>query len=165
MRSEYPNKSEIWVGSPFEWIRSLSPRKKGSVAEKFLSFWLKEIGFTVGKTGDSDADLLVNNRRVEIKFSTLWDSGVYKFQQLRDQDYDFILCFGLSPLDAHCWLLPKKEVLYRWNLQDGIVPQHKGATGKDTAWLSVIPDSAPEWMQKFGGQLSASKEVLKSLLV
>lgn len=90
--------------------------------------------------------------------------GTTTFQQLRDQNYDFILCFGLSPLDAHCWLLPKKEVLYRWNLQDGIVPQHRGATGKDTAWLSFTPNNAPKWMENYGGQLTNSKEILKRYL-
>jgi len=164
MRSNFEDTTIIWAGSPFEWIRSLPPRKKGKVAEEFVTFWLTSSGFSTATVRDSDADLAVNSKRIEIKFSTLWETGVYKFQQLRDQNYDFVLCFGLSPFDAHCWLLPKKEVLYRWNMCEDIVPQHKGAAGKDTAWLSVNPEDPPRWMNKFGGRLSNSRKVLKKML-
>ncbi|MDA8399734.1 MAG: hypothetical protein M0008_06755 [Actinomycetota bacterium] len=44
---------------------------------------------------------------MEIKVSTLWQSGVYKFQQIRDQEYDYLLYLGVPPFDAHAWLLPK----------------------------------------------------------
>ena len=59
-------------------------------------------GFDVAKSPDSQADRIIAGARAEIKTSTLWKNGVYMFQQLRDQNYAFVICLGISPLNAHC---------------------------------------------------------------
>jgi hypothetical protein len=46
--------------------------------------------------------MLINGHRVEIKFSTLWQEGIYNFQQIRDQNYEYAVCLGISPFEAHC---------------------------------------------------------------
>ena len=61
---------------------------------------------------------------MEIKFSTLWKSGVYKFQQIRDQEYDAMVLLGISPFSAACWIVPKAETSWEWRaipagLRDG----------------------------------------------
>jgi len=35
----------------------------------------KAMGLDVKSSGDSEADLIIAGRRVEVKFSTLWESG------------------------------------------------------------------------------------------
>jgi hypothetical protein len=117
----------------------------------------------VTRSPDSDADRLVNGRRAEIKFSTLWKSGVYKFQQLRDQNYEFVICLGVSPNDAHCWVIPKAEIMRRWGARDGVVPQHGGSGGTDTAWLSFDVASVPPWLAAYGGTLAQAARVLMQL--
>lgn len=69
-----------WAGSPFAWILRRPSRQKGAIGEELVAQWCRAKGADVRRTGDSDADRLINGHRVEIKFSTLWVSGVYKFQ-------------------------------------------------------------------------------------
>lgn len=97
----------------------------------------------------------MNGRAVEIKLSTLWDQGVYKFQQLRDQDYEFVLLLGLSPTVAHSWCVPKGDAI------TNSIPQHGGAAGSDTRWISFRAESPPPWLNPFGGELDAAVAVLE----
>ena len=64
---------------------------KGSLGKRLVKQWcaLKELA--VDRSPDSDADMLINGHRVEIKFSTLWEAGIYKFQKIRDQNYEYCL--------------------------------------------------------------------------
>jgi hypothetical protein len=115
-------------------------------------------GFDVVRSPDSEADRVVEGHRVEIKFSTLWKSGGFKFQQIRDQDYDFCLCIGISPFDAQAWLLPK-TVLQTYVI--GHMGQHTGAGGKDTAWLGFDAGDPYDWMSPHGGRLGDVERLLR----
>ena len=96
--------------------------------------------------------------------SMLWKNGSYRFQQLRDQNYDFAVCLGIGPFDAHCWVLPKSEILNGWaSRAEGIGSQHGGSGGVDTAWLSVRPDHVPEWLEEWGGTLSDAADLISSI--
>lgn len=152
-----------WKGSPFEWIKQRPSRQIGAIGEKIVSGWLAAKSFNVSRSGDSDADRIIEKSRVEIKFSTLWKNGSYKFQQLRDQNYDFAICLGVSPSDAHCWALPKAEILRRWRETGDLSSQHGGAKGADTAWLTVNPASAHSWLAPFGGELRAGLKQIHAL--
>lgn len=149
-----------WAGSPFAWILTRPSRQKGAIGEELVAQWCQAKGADVRRTGDSDADRLINGHRVEIKFSTLWESGVYKFQQIRDQDYGHLLCLGISPFEAHCWVLPK-SLLYTHVI--GHMGQHTGSGGKDTAWLSFRAGAPYEWMRPYGGTLSEAWDVMSGL--
>ncbi|PKO20737.1 MAG: hypothetical protein CVU38_18545 [Chloroflexi bacterium HGW-Chloroflexi-1] len=97
--------ADPWAGSPFAWIRTRPSRQVGKIGEQLVAGWCAAKDLDVVSSGDSQADRVIAGRRVEIKFSTLWESGVYKFQQIRDQDYDFAICLGISPFNAHCWVI------------------------------------------------------------
>lgn len=154
LQSDYEESDDAsWRGSPFNWIRARPSRQRGTIGEKMVAGYLACKGFDVTRSPDTEADRIVAGCRAEIKMSTLWKSGLYKFQQLRDQDYKFAVCLGISPFDAHCWVLPKREIIERWRVGD-IPSQHGGAEGNDTAWLSVNPSEAPEWLHEWGGRLS-----------
>ncbi len=103
------------------------------------------------RSGDSEADRVIDGKRVEIKFSTLWKTGVYKFQQVRDQNYELLFCLGISPFDAHAWLIPKRVLL---DHVIGHTGQHTGAGGTDTPWINVAVGSPPDWMADYGARLS-----------
>ena len=111
---------------------------------------------------DSDCDRVINGKRVEIKFSRLWKTDLYKFQQLRDQKYDYAICLGVSPFDAHCWVLSKQLIMEQWGQADGLPHQHGGAAGRDTVWLSVRPDSVQSWLKPCGGRLRQAFELMKN---
>jgi len=157
---EYDIPNDPWAASPFGWIRLQKSRRVGKIGEQIVSGFLAARDFDIARTGDSEADRLVNGHRAEIKFSTLWGTGVYKFQQVRNQDYEFAICLGVSPFDAHCWVLPKAVLLEH---VIGKLGQHSGAGGQDTAWISLKPGAPPEWMRPCGGRLRDAVAVLEKI--
>jgi len=163
LREEYVRVNDSWAGSPFEWIKRRPSRQRGSIAEKLVAGWCAAHGLDVVASPDSDADRIIAGLRAEIKSSTLWGTGIYKFQQFRDQNYDVAICIGLSPFDAHCWVLPKAVIMRNWGSAEGFSSQHGGAAGTDTAWLSVNPQHVQEWLRAYGGRLRDALSVLRSL--
>jgi len=160
LKREYVREGEDdpWAGSPFAWIRERPSRQVGKIGEQLVAGWCAAKGLDVTSSGDSEADRVIAGRRVEIKFSTLWKSGVYKFQQFRDQNYEFAVCLGISPFDAHCWVV-SKEVLRQHVI--GHTPQHRGRGGTDTFWLSFRASNPPEWLKPYGGSLEQAYEILR----
>ncbi|GEM82629.1 MULTISPECIES: hypothetical protein [Meiothermus] len=154
LQAEYQSENREWEGSPFAWIRTRPSRQVGAIGEKLVSGWLAARGFNVVRAGDSDADRVIEGKRVEIKFSTLWENGRYKFQQLRDQRYDLVICLGISPFSAHCWVIPKEDIIQLWKVEHKIMSQHGGQDGADTAWIDVLVESPSEWLNRYGGSLS-----------
>lgn len=143
----------LWNGSPFYWIKSRPSRQIGTIGEALVAGWAASRGFDVTRPTSSEHDRRIEGLKVEIKFSTLWtDSKIFKFQQLRDQDYNYCFMLGVSPFDAQAWFVPKEELAY--NRPPALVPQHGGAAGRDTRWLSFPAATPPDWMGDFGGRLS-----------
>ena len=136
LRDEYIKENNNWVGSPFEWIKHRPSRSIGAIGEKIVSMWLTSYNFNISRSPDSQADRIIEGKRVEIKLSTLWESNFYKFQQIRDQNYSFAIMLGLSPEDAHCWVFTKEDIVKLIN--DGIITgQHTGKGATDTKWLQI----------------------------
>ena len=160
LKQEYAGRITEWKDSPFEWIRRIPSRRKGAIGERLVAGYLACKGFDVERSPDSEADRLINGVRAEIKMSTLWENGIYKFQQFRDQHYRFAVCLGISPFDAHLWVLSKETIIRRWK-SGGIESQHGGAGGTDTAWLTVNPkEETPEWLNDCGGNLGQAVELI-----
>jgi hypothetical protein len=151
------DENDPWAESPFRWIKTLPSRTVGAVGERLVHEWAESQKFTVKRTGDSDADRLIANKRVEIKCSTLWKNGVFKFQQIRDQNYDFCVCLGIEPHKVHAWIIPKAELMED---KPGLSHQHGGAAGTDTRWLSFEANNPPVWLAEFGGTLTKVANLL-----
>jgi hypothetical protein len=160
LEPEYEESDAAWIGSPFAWIRKRPSRQRGKIFEQLLAGWLAAREFAVAPASSSDFDRFVDGYRVEVKGSTLWESGVYKFQQIRDQKYDLVICLGLSPFTTHCWVLPK-ETLHTFVI--GKMGQHGGKAAQDTDWISFNPDEPYSWLTQWGGTLSQALEVLRRL--
>ncbi len=163
LQGDYADEDREWSGSPFAWIKTRPSRQIGVVGEKLISGWLATKGFDVVRSPDSEADRVVNGKRAEVKFSTLWKGGFYKFQQLRDQNYAFAICLGISPFDAHCWVIPKTTILAEWGAGNGLESQHGGQSGTDTAWLTVVPGREPKWLQDCGGRLADAARCIEGV--
>jgi len=163
LEAEYQSENQEWEGSPFAWIKTRPSRQVGAIGEKLVAGWLAARGFNVTRSGDSDADRVVEGKRVEIKFSTEWAAGGFKFQQLRDQRYDLVVCLGVAPFDARCWVIPKADVMRLWKIEHKISSQHGGGGGADTAWIDVDPSAPPEWLSAFGGSMSAAIAALAAI--
>ncbi|MBN2115828.1 MAG: hypothetical protein JW730_04620 [Anaerolineales bacterium] len=149
-----------WRNSPFEWVLRLPAGSKGKLGKHLIYQWCAVKGLSVDRSPDSQADMLVNGHRIEVKFSTLWKSGIYKFQQIRDQNYEYAVCLGISPFEAHCWVI-SKNLLQKYVI--GHLGQHTGMSGQDTSWITVNPASPPEWLIPCGGTLDQAFLVLKGL--
>lgn len=160
IQKDFIEGNEAWHDSPFEWVLHLPTGSKGSLGKRLVKQWcaLKEL--SVDRSPDSEADMLINGHRVEIKFSTLWKTGIYKFQQLRDQNYEYSILLGVSPFEAHCWVV-SKVILKKYVI--GHMGQHTGSAGQETAWLTVAPQAPPQWLNQCGGTLEDAYKVLKSL--
>ncbi|MGD8455399.1 MAG: hypothetical protein PVF83_03355 [Anaerolineales bacterium] len=160
IRKDIEKHDKAWDDSPLEWIKNLPAGAKGKLGKQLVASWCAAKGLLIDSSSDPEADIVFNRHRVEIKFSTLWESGIYKFQQIRDQDYEYIVCLGISPFAAHCWVI-SKEIL-RKNVI-GHTPQHTGARGTETFWFSVNPNNPPEWLSDCGGTLEEAFVVLQKL--
>lgn len=163
LQADYAGEDREWAGSPFAWIKTCRSRQIGVIGEKLVAGWLATKGFDVVRSPDSQADRIINGKRAEVKFSTLWKGGFYKFQQLRDQNYEFAVCLGVSPFSAHCWVIPKTTILGEWGAGNGLQSQHGGSAGKDTAWLSVTPGRVPPWLNSCGGLLSDAAKCIAAV--
>lgn len=160
IKNDFLIQDEAWVGSPFEWVRKLSSSSKGKLGKHLVYQWCALKGLPVGRSPDSEADMLVNEHRVEIKFSTLWNAGFYKFQQIRNQNYEYMVCMGISPNEAHCWVV-NKSILHTYVI--GHMAQHTGSGSQETDWLTIRPTDPPNWLDACGGSLSEAYKVLKRL--
>lgn len=164
VKGRYVERRAQWSGSPFEWLIRLPSRTVGAVGEALVEEWLKAEGFELTRSRSSEFDRwcqLKGGRkriRLEIKFSTLWENGTYRFQQIRDQQYDALLCLGLSPNSAHAWAIPKDEA---WARASG---QHGGRQGRDTKWLHIDPNEIPDWLSTYGGELKQAVAQLRKML-
>jgi len=163
LEAEYTSEDTGWEGSPFAWIKKRPSRQIGKIGELLVAGWLAARGFNVSRSGDSDADRVIEDKRIEIKFSTLWANGNYKFQQLRDQRYEIAFCLGISPFDAHCWVIPKADIIRLWKVEHIIASPHGGQDGADTAWIDVRPDNPPVWLRAYGGSLTDGLQLFSSL--
>lgn len=160
IQNDFIVKRNQWAGSRFEWASKLPSGSKGKLGKRLINAWCALHGLAPTPSPDSQADILLNGHRVEIKFSMLWKGGIYKFQQIRDQDYEILVCLGISPSQAHCWVITKK--LLKTHVI-GHTGQHTGKSGKDTAWLSFRPDSPPIWLVKSGGSMADAIKLLKAI--
>ena len=161
---KYLGNNTQWDGSRFAWLKGgLASRRKGVAFEELVSEWCRARGLAVDSSPDSDADRIIGGLRAEIKGSTLWEGGTYTFQQIRDQNYHVVVCLGISPYDAHCWVIPKDDVMALRNA-GLITPQHGGRRGNDTLWLNgVNPQNPPGWLRRYGGTLNEGFARLQAL--
>lgn len=165
LEKAHGQEAEQWRNSPFAWVRMLPSRTSGAVGEQLVEAWLRTFGFDVARPSSHEHDRVVNGTPCEIKFSTLWENGRYSFQQIRDQHYHIAIFLGVSPHDAHCWVIPKLELIRQWHDQDGALSsQHGGSRGVDTAWFQVDPRQPPDWITQWGGHLSDARDALVRLL-
>jgi hypothetical protein len=86
----------------------------------------------------------------------LWKNRIYQFQQIKKEGPNYILCFGLSPDEVHCWIFEKNYAIEHGK------PQHKGAKSAEY-WLEINPDDIPEWAIDCGGKLEKALNVLRKI--
>jgi site-specific DNA-methyltransferase (adenine-specific) len=154
LKANLQEKSELWEGSPFEWLLQLPARQKGALGGRLVASWCASKGLSTDRSKDPGENLTINGYKIAIKFSTLWNNGKYNFQQIRRDGYDYVLCFGISPSEAHCWIMKRDFAISHAK------PQHKYEY-----WISFSPQNPPEWLTGTGGTLDQAYEILKKLKI
>jgi len=152
LQKDLKPKSDMWKGSPFEWVLQFSARQKSAFGRQLLHEWCETKSLSIEKPKESSESLIINGKKFAVKFSTLWTNGVYNFQPIR-QDCDQVICFGLSPYEAHCWALDIETVI------ENATPQHKGSA---EYWFMINPQKPPEWIDHCGGSLEQIYKILSS---
>lgn len=147
-----------WSDSPYLWIRNMQSGRKGKAGEKIIEKWLRLEGLKVTQSINGESDRSIEGKEIEIKTSTLWERGVLVFQQMRDQDYEYVLFLGVLPDKLLLWSVPKNVAL------EHSEPQHSGKGGNDTKWLIVDAFNTPEWLKPYGGSFSSGLSVMKKQL-
>jgi hypothetical protein len=145
---------DVYANSPFKVIRDLSSSKKGKFFETVVEEYLRERGFTVDRSGNSDFDRLIDKTiRLEIKGSTLWEGGSqFQWSQIRpSQEYDIICFVAMYPDRIDFLGSTKKEACDYLTVQDenGFwkFNQHGGKTvNSGTFRLTGFPEQY-EWMR------------------
>ena len=163
IRGSRPAEPNPWQGSPFEWIKGLTSAGRGKVGQQIVQVLLSDLGLSSGPSVGSGSDIMVGNSRVEVKMSTLWKAGTYKFQQIRDQDYHFLICLGLSPFSAHMWVFEKDALFSLRGSAKGFAGQHTGKAALDTLWLTIDPENPYPWLEPFGGDIDAALKKVRNL--
>lgn len=154
-------RSRDWDDSPFKWILTQPSATKGSVGRQLAKALGTFHGLRLDQiVKDNQYYLEFGEVLIQVKFSTMWDTGVYRFQQIRDHDYDFCLALGLAPFHMNAWLIPK-EILDTHVI--GTQGQHTGATSSETWWFEVTPQNPQRWIAECGGQLSEVGHMLRSM--
>jgi len=145
-------KSDFWKNSPFDWIVHLPARSKGKYAREIIIKWLEKEGIKVEREKNTTEEIIVySKKQISIKFSSLWtNGGFYQFQQIKANGPEYILCFGVSPFNAHCWII-EKELAMKYGSK-----QHKGSD----YWLKINLKEIPKWLENKGGDLNSVKEKL-----
>ncbi len=154
LKEDLEGTNDLWINSPFEWVIKLPPRKKGKLGGKLVASWLASKDLQIDTSKDASETITINGRKIAIKFSTLWTNGIYKFQQIRNTGYEYVLCLGISPFDVHCWVFDKKYAL------EHATKQHKGGA-KSEYWITIDPKKPPEWAMEQGGTLSKAYQLLR----
>ena len=164
LHEDYPDVDDrSWANSPFEWIKERASAQQGSICKRLVADALEVRGFSIARAPGRGADWEINGIRAAVKSSTLWEGRFYKFQQLRNQDYHVVICLGISPFDAHCWVIPRSFIMENWGVPELFPIQHRGQEGTDTVWITVDPENVQPSLIPYGGTLTEAAEVLSEL--
>lgn len=154
----------FWAGSPFDWIRRLPSRTRGAIVRTLAESIFEQNGYAPQHRPNS---FEIDGTNIISRSSMIWETGDWKFQQVRDTNFDFLFCLGLLPHSASAWLMPKSELyLADGSLTDrpGWAIQHGGQTGTEDAWLNVDPTNVQPWLNQFGGDVSHMSHILSQSL-
>lgn len=102
-----------WTDKPLYIIKILDNSCKGDLAEEFILEYCKKLGFSVeyGKSRLGDFDLLIEDKKFEVKMATEDQTGNFQFNHIRyDYKYHYLLCVGVCPDKILFQIYTKGEV-------------------------------------------------------
>lgn len=125
-----------WKDSPFSFlIPEVSIKESGGFGEALLAMYATELGYAVTPHSNPNDfyDMDIDGKRIEVKFATQGKDGGFVANQIRNQAYDYVIVFALTPVDVIYWLFTKQQA---WELGS---EQHGTDEDKDTKILALKP--------------------------
>ena len=144
-----------YSNSAFSPLKSMSSRKKGKYFESIVKDYLHGLGFAVSKGLSSNHDFIVDQIKVEVKGSFLWEGNKgFKFQQIRTtQDYDIIVFVSVFPDRVEFHACSKAVSKKNLEVQDDdgywIHNQHGGKKVNSQAFQIFGYPTKIDWMKNF----------------
>lgn len=126
-----------------------------------MKYWASVSGKNLENHGVDNQRFLSSKGVVyQVKSSTMWKTGRYRFQQFRKGPYDHVIMLGIAPRDMHIWVVPKNVVETHISGSNG---RHTGARAAETDWYEVDPNAVPGWLQEWGGTLHAARRIFSQI--
>lgn len=144
VRPHFAPADDPWADSPYAWVKRLPSVSRGRAGTAIVEQWARSQGHDVVRARGHDHDLNIGSERVKVKMSTLWDTGEYTFQGVRDGAYDSLTLLGVSPQIAHLWIVPRHTAL-----------ENTARAG----WITVTPTRIPAWLAGLGGEPARAARV------
>ncbi len=137
LKERYPINASIFTDKRFEWIKRQSNIKKGQIGEALIS---NALGARKSKSYEYDVE--TDDKRIEVKLSTLNESGYFKWLSIRIRDdYTHLALVGVMPEEIRLYLIPKAEVKHLKNYAGG----KRGNSG--IKYLGLKPNH--EWLEGY----------------
>ncbi len=101
-----------WSDSSHQAFKNLPNSSKGDAGEEFIEIYVTELGFnTIKDKRQGDFDLIIENKKFEIKLASEDISGAFQFNHIRyDSKYDYLLCLGVTPNELCFGIWTKADV-------------------------------------------------------
>jgi hypothetical protein len=149
VRAQFVPAVDPWAGSPYRWLKDLPTATRSKAAVTLLAAWLSRAGIpVVRRSGPGGHQLVSGVDRVEVKLSTAWATGEYRFQGVHDGPVERFALLGVSPDQVHLWLVPRAAAVDRL----------EGSAG----WISVCAAAPPGWLSRFGGDPAHALRLLST---
>lgn len=150
-----------WDDSPYGWLLGQPSGRKGAIARKLVTQWASLYEIYLKSYGiDNQRFLRSDNAIFQVKSSTMWEAGRYRFQQFRKGPYDHVILLGIAPREINIWVVPVGVIETHVIGSHG---QHTGAGASETDWYEVDPNSVSPWLTEWGGTPEAAGRILRQL--
>ena len=143
LENESKARDKSWENSPFEWLRYFTPHQKEKVGKELILSWLESEGVMLKQ----EKNLELNGQNISFRFSTLFTDEKYEFKDILKDDYDYLLCFGISPYSAHAWVFKRENLSI--HIKENLI--------------SINPENPPTWLDKEEGSLESAIENLRKI--
>jgi hypothetical protein len=106
------NQEDTWKDSPLEALNKLKIDSSGKVGELFVEMICKKSNIKCLYNGDINSkdgtyDILINDKKVEIKTARLGKNKSFQHEGLRSTGYDYLMFIDITPKHFYMTIVPK----------------------------------------------------------
>jgi len=142
IRKKYLNKNDHSLHTK---LNDFGSKSGDIVQDEIYNFWHYYHPEIINNKGGK-YDLLYNNQRIEIKFSTMTKKrNSFGFHHIKPENFDFILFVGLDKEDKFLFEIKTKDEMIEY------LKEHKISLQQDG--FGITPSKSSNFFQKFGNHL------------